>query len=939
MTIASLRTAITAAGGTPTSNFRLNCYRDLLASTGGPVAYHTEIDLLQALIRVRGGLTSSVSKSTLLRQYVTILGGTPKNSDTDALEAQIAVLIANGALKDLAPEISIDNPSAREADGRLTFTLTRKGSLTRETTVGFATSPGTTVADDFVAVSGRIKFAPGDVTHVLEVQVVDDKLVEFDETVQVLLTGATNGVITKELGIGTIINDDAAPAAPAPTPPPPAPLPTSTTDRFGVVPFGGGGFVVAGKRRGRVEIGGTDTAQSQLRAAPDQDWAGLLTEANIPDMSQLTTPPGLSDGIGSYTQDVTESGVAYTTLHGYLIRSDDLFKSRARVVFGPKRMLENTGPQRLWNSKMDLDEANPNIMVIGCAGKGEYGGAYSCVDGKIFERIAGLPDPEDYNGYPAPILVSKDPTNPKNWALAIHGHGIYLSTTGANGQYLLSQGSSKLCHHLHYDAFGRLWTVDYGWDSATAIKTYENGLWRAAPLVAPRGYQCVAVNPRNRDHVVALGPNMEVYRTVKGTDGKWTWQDFENAIWPSAQPYHCPRRLWQDSKGGRHTGLYPSQILFDPLIANRCHVYHGTGTLYFDPPTAWGGIEFFDTTPRIEQICSNGGLSIPGGKHWLHGWDKGFQDFTDFLKPCDRTYPEDIGFTHCWSMDYSPSRRLTVALCNSEGEHFSSYSLDGGRFVQFKHQIPEPWAFGGSISAVNDTTVIWVPHNNGRAYYTTDLGDNPWKPIDLGVPMPAQGQESGWSYAKYFLKRSVIASKETPGRVWMANYGPTLHPHLAGIWMQDNFPNGKWEQVHKGRLPEWIWLLFHNFKFKEVPGHANFLLAAGGHGHDEPLLGSRDGGRTWKPIGSGVAGVLDFDFGAPARAGAKYPCVRFYGNVNGRPGVYEIDDLDTPVFKFITTYVDGMVTDSVRTISGDMNVHRKWSYGFGGSGARYSLPQ
>lgn len=724
--------------------------------------------------------------------------------------------------------------------------------------------------------------------------------------------------------------------APVPVPPPPGPvpLPGSGVEFFGTVQIGGGGFVTGGARSLDWEMCGTDTATSFIRR-PREDWRVTMLEHSIPDMP--TGPSAeYTDGAGSYAQAVGPGGVAYTTLRGYLIRSDDAFQSRARIVFGPKRMFENRGAQRLWNTKMCLDPNNPDVLLIGCSGGGDLGGAYYSKDGgrTPLVRIAGIPDPIDHDGNPAPILTA---TNGKTFALAILGSGIWLSNR-AEGPYALSAGSSAKCQDMHFDAFDRLVVVDlpglFGAGSRTPIHFYAGGAWTSPDIGAALDIKSVAVDPRNRDHIVAVNPNGGIIRTIQDSTGAWKWAEAESNIWPSKQPYHCPRRPWQDSTGGAHQGIYPSRIMFDPIIPNRVNMYHGTGTLYFEPPATWGGVELFDTTPGIEQVVCNGGLSVPGGDFFLCGWDKGFFKINDFLKPADQHYPEGIGFTHCWDINRSPSGRTVVALCDSAqaAGYQTSFSIDRGRFQQCKFQHPDEYKLGGSIAAFGERSFLWVPGNNGRAVYTNDAGETPWKYLDLGVPMPTSG-ESGWSFAMYFNRAGCLASNETPGRGWVVNYGPPGFEHLAGIWQTDNGPAGPWRKVC-GEMPLQHWMYYHHMQFEEVPGHADFLLMSGGGApdHNEPLMASRDGGKTWASLVDGVIGVVDFDFGY---SGAAYPITRFLSLFNGKQGLYEIADLSKPVVKLIAEHPAGQVTDAFRTVVGDINL-RRWAYGTGGSGWRFS---
>jgi chitinase len=76
-------------------------------------------------------------------------------------------------------------------------------------TVQYASADGSAVAaGDYAAVSGSLTFAPGELSKVIEVQVVGDALVEADETLTITLSNATNATIAAGEATGTIVDDD-----------------------------------------------------------------------------------------------------------------------------------------------------------------------------------------------------------------------------------------------------------------------------------------------------------------------------------------------------------------------------------------------------------------------------------------------------------------------------------------------------------------------------------------------------------------------------------------------------------------------------------------------------------------------------------------------------------------------------------------------------------
>src|SRR6266853_54680 len=124
--------------------------------------------------------------------------------------------MARSSRKPVVGDISISDVSITEGGAgtkTATFTVSRTG--TAAFTVGYATADGTaTAGSDYLAASGTLSFAAGQASQTISVTINGDTVVEPDETLFVNLANATNGgVITRSQGVGTIVNDDAAPTA------------------------------------------------------------------------------------------------------------------------------------------------------------------------------------------------------------------------------------------------------------------------------------------------------------------------------------------------------------------------------------------------------------------------------------------------------------------------------------------------------------------------------------------------------------------------------------------------------------------------------------------------------------------------------------------------------------------------------------------------------
>jgi hypothetical protein len=126
--------------------------------------------------------------------------------------ATISTESASGTISndDVAAHYDVADVSVNEADGTVSFTVTRSGNTADATTVDFATSDGTaTDGVDYTAATGTLSFAVGETSQTFTVTIADDADVEEDETFTVELSNASNGgIIDTAAATGTIVNDD-----------------------------------------------------------------------------------------------------------------------------------------------------------------------------------------------------------------------------------------------------------------------------------------------------------------------------------------------------------------------------------------------------------------------------------------------------------------------------------------------------------------------------------------------------------------------------------------------------------------------------------------------------------------------------------------------------------------------------------------------------------
>jgi hypothetical protein len=114
--------------------------------------------------------------------------------------------------------VTIGGASLVEDAAAMNFTVTLSAATPNPVTVFFSTRAGganpATSGADFTATSGSLVIPANATTGTISIPIREDLLDEVDQTFEVQLTSATNAVIGGNgIGVGTILDDDAAPTA------------------------------------------------------------------------------------------------------------------------------------------------------------------------------------------------------------------------------------------------------------------------------------------------------------------------------------------------------------------------------------------------------------------------------------------------------------------------------------------------------------------------------------------------------------------------------------------------------------------------------------------------------------------------------------------------------------------------------------------------------
>lgn len=204
ITFAVTRTGSTAAKATvhfATANGTATSGSDYTAASG-TLTFNPGVSLVSKSITITGDTSfevdetfkfvlSSASGATIVRSTAV---GTILNDDV------------------APPKISITGVTASEgASGQKAFTFTVKldKASTKSISVKFATADGTAKSSsDYVATSGTLTFAAGQVSKTITVFVKGDKTRESNESFLVKLSSAVNATIGTSQATGAITNDD-----------------------------------------------------------------------------------------------------------------------------------------------------------------------------------------------------------------------------------------------------------------------------------------------------------------------------------------------------------------------------------------------------------------------------------------------------------------------------------------------------------------------------------------------------------------------------------------------------------------------------------------------------------------------------------------------------------------------------------------------------------
>ncbi len=247
----------------------------------------TPSGFLDNIFNVGAGANDSVRAILVQPDSAVVIGG--DFTQVEGLPRNHLARIHGDERSDLTSvSFSAASYSVSEGAGAATITVVRSGNTNRAFSISFSTTNGTTTPfADYIPTNGVLNFGSGDLTRTFNVKIIDDTLIEDNETIFLFLTNAPGGVDLSGISAAvlTIVDNEKS-------------IRFSSTNYF--VNEGGSNAIITLTRQGPL-IGAVSVTFSTTdgTAMAGADYLGITNVVNFADgqSNQTVLVPIIDDSI------------------------------------------------------------------------------------------------------------------------------------------------------------------------------------------------------------------------------------------------------------------------------------------------------------------------------------------------------------------------------------------------------------------------------------------------------------------------------------------------------------------------------------------------------------------------------------------------------------------------------------------------------------------
>lgn len=429
-------------------------------------------------------------------------------------------------------------------------------------------------------------------------------------------------------------------------------------------------------------------------------WRQLITEASIPSSfwNNRSFARAANNGPWEVAIAPNNSQRIYMLWAGILWVSANQGVTFVQIkAFTPIAIGDSGGNQggtKFIGSKMAVDPADQNILLIGTPDNGVFLVKVSdaSTGTATSTPVNAIPTAARSIGYMIAFDVASGTTGglTKTVYVAPNGSPVFVSTTTVNGTFSAtsggptSVGSGCSCGgNIVVGSDETVWEAD---GTKLWKFTHRGGWSKIINMNQGPGVQNVTVNPANPLNVVTTDAGSN-FNTTSDGGASWTGP-IGNGVGPSPARYATDVPWLAVTKEGYMT---TGAVVFDPAETNVVRNAEGIGVWTAIPPTSVSQVNWYSLTAGIESLVSNHALSATNyAWPFYAAWDRPLFTFSNpntysaKLQPSYNTAEILAG----WDVDGNSGTGEVCVLSTwtfGAAVYDSGCSSDGAGFTKYAH--------------------------------------------------------------------------------------------------------------------------------------------------------------------------------------------------------------------------------------------------------------